>query len=78
LDPHLTVSLKWSGGASDVVVVPQFSSDLVNWTNDPSVLQLLQSVAGDDGRVTWKYCDTAALTATPQRFIRFQFNVSLH
>jgi hypothetical protein len=67
-----------SGGASDVTVVPQFSSDLVNWSNDPSVLQLLQSVAGDDGRITWKYYDAAALTANPQQFVRFRFNVSLH
>jgi len=77
-NPHLTFSIKLSGGASDVTVVPQFSSDLVNWSNDPSTLQLLQSVAGDDGRVTWKYWDTAPLTANPQRFIRFLFNTSLH
>jgi len=77
-DPHLTVSLKLSAGASDVTVVPQFSSDLVNWSTDPSVLQLMQSVPGDDGRVTWKYYDTAALAANPRQFVRFQFNVSLH
>jgi len=77
-DPHLTVSLKLAGGASDVTVVPQFSSDLVNWSYDPSILQLMQSVTGEDGRVTWKYWDTATLTTSPQRFVRFQFNVSLH
>ena len=77
-DPHLIVSLKLSGGASDVTAVPQFSSDLANWSNDPSILQLMQSVAGDDGRVTWKYYDTAALRTNARRFVRFQFNVSLH
>jgi hypothetical protein len=77
-DPHLTVSLKLSGGASDVTAVPQFSSDLVNWSNDSAILQLMQSVTGDDGRVTWKYRDTAPLTANARRFVRFQFIVSLH
>jgi hypothetical protein len=76
--PHLTVSIRLSGGASDVTAIPQFSSDLVNWSNNPSILQLLQSVAGDDGRVTWKYYDTAALSTNAQRFVRFQFNFNLH
>ncbi len=76
--PHLTVSLRLSGGASDVTVVPQFSSNLVNWSNNPSILQLLSSVPGDDGRVTWKYYDTAELNTNAQRFVRFQFNFNLH
>jgi hypothetical protein len=77
-DPHLTVSLRLSGGASDVTAIPQFSSDLVTWSNNASILQLLQSMAGEDGRVTWKYYDTAALRTNARRFVRFQFNVSLH
>jgi hypothetical protein len=76
--PHLTVSLCLSGGASDITAVPQFSSDLVTWSNDASVLQLLQSVPDDDGRVTWKYYDTAVLSTNAHRFVRFQFNVNLH
>ena len=76
--PHLTVSIRLSGGASDVTAIPQFSNDLVTWSNNSSILQLLQSVAGDDGRVTWKYYDTAALSTNAQRFVRFQFNVNLH
>jgi hypothetical protein len=75
---HLTVSLCLSGGASDVTTTPQFSSDLVTWSNDASVLQLLQSVPGDDSRVTWKYYDTAVLSTNTHRFVRFQFNVNLH
>jgi hypothetical protein len=76
--PHLTVSLRLSGGASDITVTPQFSSDLVTWSNNASILQLLQSTPGDDGRMTWKYYDTAALTTNVQRFVRFQFNINLH
>ncbi len=76
--PHLTVSLRLSGGASDVTAVPQFSRDLVTWSNNPSILQLLSSVPGDDGRVNWKYYDTAALSTNAQRFVRFQFNFNLH
>jgi hypothetical protein len=76
--PHLTVSIVLSGGASDVMAIPQFSSDLVNWSNNPSVLQLMQSVAQDDGRVTWKYCDTATLRTNAHRFVRFQFKANLH
>jgi hypothetical protein len=76
--PHLTVSLRLSGGASDVTVVPQYSSDLATWSNNASILQLLQSTPGDDGRMTWKYYDTAALTTNVQRFVRFQFNINLH
>jgi hypothetical protein len=76
--PHLTVSIQLSAGASDVTAVPQFSSDLVTWSNDASVLQLLQSVPGDDGRVTCKYYDTAVLSTNAHRFVRFQFNVNLH
>jgi hypothetical protein len=76
--PHLTVALRLAGGASDVTVVPQFSSNLVTWSNNPSILQLLSSVAGDDGRVTWKYYDTATLNTNTQRFVRFQFNFDLH
>ena len=76
--PHLTVSIRLSGGASDVTAIPLFSSDLATWSNNASVLQLLQSVAGDDGQVTWKYYDTAALSTNAQRFIRFQFNFNLH
>jgi hypothetical protein len=76
--PHLTVSIRLSGGASDVTAIPQFSTNLVTWSNDASVLQLLQSVPGDDGRVTWKYYDTTALGTNAHRFVRFQFNVNLH
>jgi len=66
------------GTASDVTAIPQFSSNLVNWSNDVSILQLLQSVPGDDGRITWKYYDTAVLSTNAHRFVRFQFNVNLH
>ena len=76
--PHLTVSLHLSGGASDVTAIPQFSSNLVAWSNNPAILQLLQSVPGDDGRVTWKYYDTAVPSTNAHRFVRFQFNVNLH
>jgi hypothetical protein len=76
--PHLTVSIRLSGGASDVTTVPQFSSDLATWSNNASILQLLQTTPGDDGRVNWKYYDTAALTTNAQRFVRFQFNFNLH
>ena len=75
-DPHFTVALRLSGGASDVVVVPQISSDLVNWSNNPAALQLLQTTAGEDGRITCKYFDTTVPNANQQRFVRFQFNVS--
>ena len=77
-DRHLTVSLRLSGGASDVTVVPQFSSDLVTWSSNASILQLLSSVPGDDGRVTWKYYDTTAVSANARRYVRFQFNFNLH
>jgi hypothetical protein len=53
-------------------------SDLVNWSNNPAVLQLLQTTAGEDGRITCEYFDTAVLNANSQRFVRFQFNVSPH
>jgi hypothetical protein len=76
--PHLTFSILLSGGASDATVVPQFSSDLVTWSNDPASLQLLQSAKTEDGRVNWKYYDTAGLNANVQRFVRFQFNLDLH
>jgi hypothetical protein len=76
--PHLTFSILLSGGASDVTVIPQFSSDLLTWSNNASILQLLQSTADDDGRVAWKYYDTSALTTNAQRFVRFQFNFNLH
>ena len=76
--PHLTVSVRLSGGTSDITAIPQFSSDLVNWSNSASVLQLRQSVAGDDGRVTWEYYDAATLSTNGHRFVRFQFNANLH
>ena len=76
--PYLTFSILLSGGASDMTVVPQFSSDLVTWSNDPATLQLLQSAKTEDGRVNWKYYDTAGLNANVQRFVRFQFDLDLH
>ena len=33
--PHLTVSLRLSGGASDVTAVPQFSNDLMTLVEQP-------------------------------------------
>jgi len=77
-DPHLTVSLKLSGGASDVTITPQVSSDLLNWSSGPPAVQLLQTIPGEDGRTTYQYYDASPVSANQQRFFRFQFNVSLH
>jgi hypothetical protein len=75
-EPHLTFSIRVSGGASDITVIPQVSSDLVTWSSNDATLQLLESTPGDDGRVTLKYYDTAVLTTNAKRFVRFQFKAN--
>jgi hypothetical protein len=77
-EPHLTISLQLSGGASDVSVTPQWSADLLGWSSSSSILQPLPAVAGEDGRITCRYFDAASLATNSQRFVRFQFNVSPH
>jgi len=77
-DRHLVVSIQVSGGAADVTILPQISSDLLNWASGPPDVQLLQATPGEDGRTTRRYYDASAVSANSCRFIRFQFNVSLH
>jgi hypothetical protein len=77
-DLHLVVTLQVSGGAGDVTIVPQISSDLLNWASGAPDIQLLQTTLSEDGRATYRYYDASTLSANRQRFVRFQFYVSLH
>jgi hypothetical protein len=77
-DKHLVVAMLVSGGAGDVMITPQISSDLLNWSNGAPAVQLLQAIPGEDGRVTYKYYDASTVSANQQRFIRFQYSVTLH
>jgi hypothetical protein len=74
-DNHLVVSIQMSGGADDITVTPQISNDLKNWSSGPPDVQLLQTIAGDDGRVTRRYYDTSPVAASQHRFVRFQFEL---
>jgi hypothetical protein len=77
-DQHLVVTIQLSGGAGDVTIVPQVSSDLLTWASGSPEVQLLQTIPADDGRKTYRYYDASTVSANQQRFFRFRYDVSLH
>ncbi len=76
-DAHLVITIQLSGGAGDITVTPQTSSDLSAWSDGSPFLQLLQTTSGEDGRTVYKYFDTSRIGTVGQRFVRFQINASL-
>jgi hypothetical protein len=75
---RLVATLRLSAASGDAVVLPQISSDLINWSSGTSSIQLIQTTPAEDGTKICTYADTLGMSSNQVRFIRFQFSALLH
>ncbi len=71
---HLRVSHRVNLAAEDVVITPEVSTNMEDWTVDPLALEAVTEVHNGDGTSTVTYEATAPVTTGPGFYVRLRVN----
>ncbi len=71
-DQYLTLTVRVSRGADDVLLIPERSTDLTAWDSTPAAITFVSAVPDANGGTTWQWRSSIPWNSEPRESLRLR------